>query len=188
MDDILRIVDTKINGLKILEPIVFEDTRGKFIKTFNDAFFKEHGMDIQINESYYSISHKDVIRGMHFQTPPHDHLKLVYVPHGRIIDVVLDIRKNSLTYGESFEIELSSANAKILIIPKGFAHGFKSLDDNTNVTYMQTSGYVPGCDEGIKFDSFGYDWNLLDAKMSERDLSFEDFDTFDSPFVYGENS
>ncbi len=188
MGSILRLVETTINGLKVLEPRVFEDTRGKFIKTFNDTFFKEHGLDIEIKESYYSISHKDVLRGMHFQIPPHDHLKLVYVPYGKIIDVVLDIRKSSPTYGESFEVELSGENAKVLIIPKGLAHGFKSLEDNTNVTYMQTSGYAPESDGGIKFDSFGYDWDLPDAKMSERDTGFESFDTFNSPFIYGENS
>jgi len=188
MGSIVRLVATKINGLKILEPRVFEDTRGKFIKTFNDTFFKEHGLDIQIKESYYSISHKDVLRGMHFQTPPHDHLKLVYVPYGKIIDVVLDIRKSSPTYGESFEVELSGENAKVLIIPKGFAHGFKSLEDNTNVTYMQTSGYSPDCDAGIRHDSFGYDWGLAKTEVSDRDLKFVTFEKFDSPFIYGENS
>ena len=188
MGTILRLIETKISGLKVLEPRVFEDARGKFIKTYNDAFFKEHGLDIEIKESYYSISHKDVLRGMHFQTPPNDHLKLVYVPYGKIIDVVLDIRNDSPTYGESFEIELSSENSKVLIIPKGLAHGFKSLEDNTNVTYMQTSGYAPECDAGIRFDSFGYDWELTNAKMSERDLGFEGFNSFESPFIYGGNS
>ncbi len=188
MGFILNLINTNIPGLKILETRVFEDSRGKFIKTLNDDFFKEQGLDIQIKENYYSISHKDVLRGMHFQTPPHDHLKLVYVPYGKIVDVVLDIRKNSPTYGKSFEIELSSENAKVLIIPKGLAHGFKSLEDNTNVTYMQTSGYAPDCDTGIKYDSFGYNWNLIDPKTSERDLNFVNFDTFKSPFVYGENS
>ena len=188
MDTVMKLIETKISGLKILEPRVFEDTRGKFIKTFNDTFFKEQGLDIQIKESYYSISHKNVLRGMHFQTPPHDHLKIIYVPYGKIIDVVLDIRKNSPTYGESFDIELSSENAKVLIIPKGLAHGFKSLEDNTNVTYMQTSGYSPECDAGIKYDSFGYDWDMNDTKISERDLNFEKFDSFDSPFIYGANA
>lgn len=183
----MKLSDTKIPGLKVVEPRIFEDLRGKFIKNFNDDFFKEHGLDISIKESYYSISHKDVLRGMHFQVPPHDHLKLVYVPYGKIIDVVLDIRKNSPTYGEFFEVELSSENAKILIIPKGLAHGFRSLEDNTNVTYMQTTVYEPASDAGIKYNSFGYDWGLPDAKVSERDLGFENFDIFESPFIYGEN-
>ena len=184
----MKVLETKISGLKILEPRIFEDTRGKFIKTFNDDIFKENGLDITIEETYYSISHQDVLRGMHFQTPPHDHMKLVYVPAGKIIDVVLDIRKGSATYGESFEIELSSDNAKVLIIPKGLAHGFKSLEDNTNVTYMQTSGYAPECDAGIKYDSFSYDWNINNPKISDRDKAFESFSSFDSPFIYGENS
>jgi len=188
MGKLLKIIQTSIEGLQILEPRVFEDSRGKFIKTFNNDFFKENGLDIDIKETYYSLSHKDVLRGMHFQTPPHDHLKLVYVPLGKIIDVVLDIRKGSATYGKSFEVELSSDNARILIIPKGLAHGFKSLENNTNVTYMQTSGYAPECDAGLRYDSFSYDWNLTNPQMSDRDKEFENFSDFDSPFIYGENS
>lgn len=184
MVTLVKIIDTGISGLKVLESRVFEDSRGKFIKTFNNAFFLEYGLDIQIEESYYSISHKGVIRGMHFQVPPYAHLKLVYVPYGKIIDVVLDIRKSSPTYGDYFDIELSSSNAKVLIIPKGLAHGFKSLKDNTNVTYMQTSGYAPESDAGINFDSFGYDWKTIDAKISERDLGFDNFNVFSTPFVY----
>ena len=102
----MKIIETNISGLKILEPRVFEDSRGKFIKTFTNDFFIENNLDIHIKETYYSISHKDVIRGMHFQTPPYEHIKLVYVPAGKIIDVVLDIRKNSSTFGEYFSCEL----------------------------------------------------------------------------------
>lgn len=179
----MKIVDTKIEGLKILEPRIFEDSRGKFIKTFSDQFFKEHGLDINIAETYYSISHKDVIRGMHFQTPPFDHLKLVYVPFGKICDVVLDIRKDSSTYGEYFSVELSSDNGKVLIIPRGLAHGFKSLEDHTNVTYMQTTGYAPNNDGGVRYDSFGFEWACDTPKLSDRDLSFPMFEAFDSPFI-----
>lgn len=183
----MKIVETPIIGLKILEPKIFKDSRGRFIKTFTDDFFKDHGLDIAIKETYYSLSHKDVIRGMHFQTPPFEHVKLVYVPSGKIIDVVLDIRKNSSTYGKHFSLEVSSDNGKVLIIPKGLAHGFKSLRDNTNVTYMQTTGYAPNNDAGIKFDSFGFNWECEKPKLSDRDCSFELFDTFDSPFIFGEN-
>lgn len=183
----MQIVDTKISGLKILEPKIFEDGRGKFIKTFNNNFFKEHNLNIEIKETYFSISHKDVIRGMHFQTPPFDHVKIVYVPYGKIIDVVLDIRKNSPTFGKYFSIELSSKNGKVLIIPKGLAHGFKSLEDNTNVTYMQTSCYTPNSDSGIKFDSFGFDWDCKTPKLSNRDKLFLSLKDFETPFVFGEN-
>ncbi len=184
----MKIIETKIEGLKVLEPSVFEDVRGKFIKTFNNDFFLKFGLDINIKETYYSISHKDVIRGMHFQTPPYEHIKLVYVPAGKIIDVVLDIRKNSPTYGEFFSTELSSDNGKVLIIPKGLAHGFKSLEDNTNVTYMQTSCYLPNNDCGIRYDSFKFDWGCISPKLSDRDKSFPTLKEFDTPFIFGKNS
>jgi len=182
----MKIIETDISGLKIFEPRVFEDTRGKFIKTFTNDFFKVNGVDIDINETYYSISHKDVIRGMHFQTPPYEHIKLVYVPYGSIVDVVLDIRKNSRTYGQYFNIELSASNGKVLIIPKGFAHGFKSLEDNTNVTYMQTTCYAPNNDVGIRYDSFGFDWECENPKLSDRDKEFPRLDEFKTPFEFGE--
>lgn len=184
----MKIIETNISGLKILEPRIFEDTRGKFIKTFTNDFFKDSELNIDIKETYYSISNKDVIRGMHFQTPPYDHIKLVYVPAGKIIDVVLDIRKNSLTYGEYFSCELSSDNGKVLIIPRGLAHGFKSLQDNTNVTYMQTTCYAPNNDGGVRYDSFGFDWDCETPKMSDRDLIFPSLKEFDTPFFFGENS
>jgi len=182
----MKIIDTEIFGLKIIEPRVFEDIRGKFIKTFTDDFFQEAGLDIEIKETYYSLSNRDVIRGMHFQTPPYDHIKIVYVPHGKIVDVVLDIREGSPSYGQFFSIELSSENNKILVIPKGLAHGFKSLEDNTNVTYMQTTSYAPNNDDGIRYDSFGFDWNCSHPKLSDRDLGLSKFKEFKSPFFFGE--
>lgn len=178
--------ETPIKGLRILEPSFFEDIRGSFIKTYTEDFFHINGLNITIKESYYSISHKNVIRGMHFQTPPHDHIKIVYVPYGRVIDVVLDIRKNSPTYGNFFTIELSAKNRKIIIIPKGLAHGFKSLENATNVSYMQTSCYAPTYDYGIHYDSFGFDWDTLNPQLSNRDLSFPTLDTFQSPFMVNE--
>lgn len=182
----MRFLQTPIEGLMVFEPTLFTDVRGKFVKTYNDDFFRAHGLDIAIKESYYSLSAKDVIRGMHFQTPPYDHIKIVYVPNGKIIDVVLDLRKGSPTYGTFFDIELSAENGKILIIPKGLAHGFKSLEDSTNVTYMQTSCYAPENDFGIHYNSFGYDWGVAEPKLSDRDASFVFLNVFDSPFVYGE--
>jgi len=182
----MKIIDTHIEGLKILEPRIFEDSRGKFIKTFNNNFFKENNLNIEIKETYYSLSHKDVIRGMHFQTPPYEHIKLVYVSTGKIIDVVLDIRKSSPTFGKYFKAELSCANGKVLIIPKGLAHGFKSLENNTNVTYLQTTCYAPNNDSGIKYDSFGFDWDCETPQLSHRDLSFQTLDEFQTPFVFKE--
>ncbi|MFZ2889617.1 dTDP-4-dehydrorhamnose 3,5-epimerase [Sulfuricurvum sp.] len=181
------LIGTSIQGLKILKPKIFDDTRGRFIKTYNSDFFYANGLNLTIKETYYSISHKGVIRGMHFQTPPYDCIKIVYVPRGKINDVVLDIRKNSPTYGNYFTVELSAENGNILIIPKGLAHGFKSLEDNTNVTYMQTSCYAPNNDCGIHYDSFGFDWEIQSPQLSDRDLSFSSLVQFDSPFIFGNN-
>lgn len=184
----MKIIETNISGLKILKPRAFEDSRGKLIKTFTHDFFKEHILNINIKETYYSISRKNVIRGMHFQTPPYDHIKLVYVPVGKVLDVVLDIRKKSPTFGQYFSCELTSNNANILMIPNGLAHGFKSLENNTNVSYMQTSCYAPHNDTGIRYDSFGFEWNCIDSKLSDRDRLFPMLHEFDSPFIFGENS
>ncbi len=182
----MKILNTEISGLKVIEPNIFEDNRGKFVKTFNDSFFKEIGIDIDIKESYYSISKKDVIRGMHFQIPPYEHMKIVYVTYGKILDVILDIRKGSPSYGNTFSIELSSKNGKILVIPSGLAHGFKSLENNTNVSYLQTSVYSAEHDYGIRYDSFNFDWKCKNKNLSQRDLSFPLFKDFNSPFVFKE--
>lgn len=171
----MNIVETFIPGLKILNSKIFQDSRGEFIKVFNDVFFKEHGMEIEIKESYYSISHKNVIRGMHFQKPPYDHVKLVFVTSGSILDVVLDMRKNSKTFGKYFSINLKANDGQILLIPKGLAHGFKSLEDNSIVHYMQTTCYAPDYDDGIRYDSFGFDWKCENPIVSKRDLSFVNF-------------
>lgn len=182
----MKWIETPLTGLRILEPQMFKDHRGHFIKIFNESFFKANGLDIVVKESYYSISNKDVIRGMHFQTPPHDHLKIIYVPQGRILDVILDIRKNSPTYGKFFTIELSCTNAKAAVIPSGMAHGFRALEENTNVTYLQTSCYAAEHDSGVHYNSFGFDWEISNPIVSARDEMFSNFKTFDSPFVFGQ--
>jgi len=178
----MRIKKTKINGLRIIKPNIFCDNRGRFVKIFHSQTFKEFGLETTFVESYYSLSNKNVIRGMHFQIPPEDHYKLVFVPAGKIIDVILDIRKKSKTFGKFETFELSSENGYFLYIPKGCAHGFISLADNTNVTYLQTTMYNGNCDKGIAYDSFGFDWNCEEPIISERDLKFPDFHSYNTPF------
>ncbi|WP_200763284.1 dTDP-4-dehydrorhamnose 3,5-epimerase family protein [Nitrosophilus alvini] len=182
----MTINDTFIYGLKVIENKKFIDSRGSFLKIFNNETFQKFGINFSIKESYYSISKKDVIRGMHFQIPPKEHLKLVYVPKGRIIDIVVDIRKGSPTYGKYFEIELNEENGKALIIPIGLAHGFKSIENDTIVVYMQSSSYDRECDKGIKYDSFGYDWKIDHPILSERDKTFPPLNEFISPFKFGD--
>lgn len=172
----MEIEQTFIPDLKLIHLKEFTDTRGSFIKVFNQEFFAKNGMATDFKESYYSISSKNVIRGMHFQIPPFEHTKLVYLNQGKIIDVVLDIRKTSPTYGQHFSIELSTINPILVYIPIGCAHGFLSLEDHSMVTYLQTSCYNNDCDKGIKYNSFGMNWEKENLIISSRDIEFPDFE------------
>ena len=170
-----------IFGVKLIKFNKLNDNRGIFCKIYNEDIFEANGINIDIKESYYSISEKNVIRGMHFQIPPYDHDKLVYVANGKVLDVVLDIRKFSSTYKKFISIELSDENGLALFIPKGCAHGFKSLTNNTMMVYNVSTVYSPQCDCGIKYDSFGMDWNVENPIISKRDASFyalEDIEKF----------
>lgn len=178
----MKLTETIINGLFIIETPVFNDCRGCFSKYYSSQIFDSLGFDIDIKEIYFSVNRKNVIRGMHFQNPPHGHNKIVFVSSGEINDVVLDIRKNSDTYGAYFSIGLSSDNGIGLLIPEGMAHGFHALHDSTIVNYAQTSCYSKEFDSGIRFDSFGYDWVVDDPIISDRDSSFLPFGMFASEF------
>ena len=180
----MRLEKTLLEGVFIIHNFNSVDARGEFIKTFNKNAFNQNQVGFEIRESYYSLSKKDVIRGMHFQLPPDDHEKLVYVPQGRILDVILDLRKTSLTYKQFTTVELSSSNKKSIYIPKGLAHGFKSLEDDTITVYNVASEYNPLNDHGVRFDSFGFDWDLDYPVISKRDISFDSLDDFikDNPF------
>jgi dTDP-4-dehydrorhamnose 3,5-epimerase len=178
----MKVVTTDINGVFIIETSPFEDQRGFFVKTFNKDMFLGLGLETEFTESFYSLSKKDVIRGMHFHLPPKDHYKLIYVTNGSIIDVVLDLRKESATYGKHIHIELSQKNSKMIYIPVGCAHGFLSLEDNTCTVYMQTGMYSKEHDYGIHPLSFGMQWGVQSPILSERDKKFETLEEFKSPF------
>lgn len=177
----IRFIQKDIEGLVLIENFISRDDRGAFIKTFHSEKIKEVGFSDCFKESYYSISSKDVIRGMHFQTPPHDHEKLVYVTSGKILDVVVDLRKNSPSYGRYVAIEMEALSNSILI-PKGCAHGFLTMSDSATVVYNVTTTYFPESDSGILWNSFGFDWPVCNPIISKRDLSFKDFPSFSSPF------
>ncbi len=178
----MEIIKTPFEGLYVLKTDYFHDNRGGFQKLFNYDFFKKNGLDYDFKELYYSVNKMNVIRGMHFQTPPNEHTKLVYVSAGRIIDVVVDIRKTSATYGQCFSIELDNNHGKYLYIPKGFAHGFRSLEDGSTVNYAQTSCYSKESDYGIDVMSINYDWGINYPIRSGRDLTFPQLHNFKSPF------
>lgn len=178
----MNIIETLFEGLFIIENVNFQDNRGSFQKMFNYDYFNDHKLDTDFRELYYSISQKNVIRGMHFQLPPFEHSKLVYVSRGRIKDVVVDIRKKSQTYGQCFSMELNGSSPKYLYIPKGFAHGFLALEDESIMNYAQTSCYSKESDCGIAINSIDFDWGVKCPIISDRDLTFQSLQYFNSPF------
>jgi len=160
----------------------FEDERGWFIKSFQDTFFEEKNIRFELRESYFSISRKNVIRGMHFQLPPFQHHKIVFCPQGAILDVMLDLRKDSPSFGRHFAIELSAQNHQAVFIPEGFAHGFLALTDNAMTYYLVSSSYRKEYDTGIRWDSFGMSWPATAPLISARDQSFAPLAGFQTPF------
>lgn len=180
----MDICSMKLSDVFLIKQDSFLDLRGSFIKTFHAQTFSDYGLETDFRESFYSVSKKNVIRGMHFQSPPYDHTKLVYVVEGEIRDVVLDVRKGSPSYGKSIIETLSDSNHCSLYIPKGFAHGFYVCSDIAKVVYMQSSEYNSEHDSGIRWNSFGLDWEVENPILSERDQNLMRFQDFESPFFY----
>lgn len=179
----MEIENTPIEGLKLIHLDKFVDERGTFFKVFNSDFLVNNGLESYFLESYYSISRKNVIRGMHFQKPPFEHTKLVYLNQGKVLDVVLDIRKKSKTFGKCFSLTLNKHNQILIYIPKGIAHGFLSQEDNSMISYLQTSVYNKDSDSGILWNSIGVEWGVENPIISDRDNSFSIFDTYETPFL-----
>lgn len=178
----MKIKAIPLAGAYEIDMAFAQDARGIFIKTFNCVQLKDAGIEFNLQESYYSTSHQNVIRGMHFQLPPHQHSKIVFCPCGSIIDVILDLRIQSSTYGMFHTIEMNEHNHKAVYIPEGFAHGFKALTDDAMTYYLVSSVYDKEHDTGILYNSFGYDWEIPKPIISLRDLSFLSLANFDSPF------
>jgi dTDP-4-dehydrorhamnose 3,5-epimerase len=171
-----------LSGAFLITLPSFDDHRGNFTKVFQSSFLENAGINFDLKESYFSRSKKDVIRGMHFQTPPHHHAKIVFCPQGSILDAIVDLRKGSSTFGQHFLTVLSSENHLAYYIPKGFAHGFKALTEDAMTYYLVSSEYSKDHDTGIRYDSAGIDWQCSEPILSERDLSFVKMKNFASPF------
>lgn len=177
-----KLETTSLEGAVLLRPKGFQDSRGEFIKTFHKEYYKKLGLVFDLKEEFFSISERNVLRGMHFQVPPYDHNKVVYCVQGKVLDIIVDLRRNSKTYGQSCDIELSAQNRLILFIPKGFAHGFLSLEDGTIMVYKSDCVYAPDHDTGIHWNSFGFDWPCRNPVVSKRDDLFQALTEFESPF------
>lgn len=170
-------------GAMVLQPRVFKDLRGTFVKTFHSDLFAELGISFSPQEEFFSISRKGVLRGMHFQLPPHDHHKLVYCVKGEVLDVIVDLRRSSPRFGQSASVALSEENQHVFFIPKGFAHGFLSLTDDSVMVYKTDHVYAPSSDTGVRWDSIGFDWPEPAPALSDRDLAFPPLEEFDSPWT-----
>lgn len=184
----MKIVPTSINGCFEIFPRVLEDVRGRFVKTYHQDVFNQHKLATNFVEQYYSVSHKGVLRGLHFQTPPHEHAKLVYCLTGKVLDAIVDLRVGSPTFGKFELIELDAASAKMLYIAAGMAHGFYALEDDTIMQYHVTTTYAPNFDTGIRWDSAGIPWPNMRPILSERDSKFALLADYISPFTYGGES
>ncbi len=174
---------TDINDVILLTPKVYYDTRGYFMESYNQKNIETLIKDrfVQDNES---VSHKNVLRGLHFQLPPHAQSKLIRVIKGSILDVAVDLRKDSSTYGKHYKHVLSGENKKQLYIPAGFAHGFLSLEDDTILNY-KCSDYYDAKSEAILLWNdpvLSIDWGILDPILAEKDRIAENFVTFENPF------
>lgn len=180
----MNFIETEIEGLIIVEPKVFKDDRGYFFESFNKATFQNSGIDEQFVQDNQSLSQKGVLRGLHFQKPPFAQAKLVNVIKGAVLDVVVDLRKSSKTYGKHFSIELSEQNKTMLFIPKGFAHGFACLENDTIFSYKCSNVYNKDSEDAILWNDvdLNINWSISHPILSEKDLKAQKFKDFISPF------
>ena len=180
----MNITKTDIQGLIIIEPQIFKDSRGAFFESWNAKKFKQLGINEDFVQDNQSVSSKGVLRGLHFQNPPYAQAKLVRVLKGSVLDVAVDLRKNSTTYGMHVSVILSEENNKSFFIPKGFAHGFLSLEDNTVFSY-KCSGYYNKESEGSLLwndEDLKIDWQIDNPLVSEKDLQADLFKNFKTKF------
>ena len=187
----MEVIKTAIEGLVIIEPKVFKDARGYFFESFSQREFEEKVRKVNFVQDNESMSSYGVMRGLHFQRPPYSQSKLVRCVKGRVLDVAVDIRKGSPTYGKHVAVELTEDNHRQFFVPRGFAHGFAVLSETAVFQYKCDNFSAPEADGGIsiKDESLGIDWQIPteSALLSEKDLKHLCLADFDSPFDYNEN-
>ena len=181
-----NINNAEIEAVKIIEPMVFDDQRGYFLEIFKSSEFSKHGINDRFVQFNHSSSGKNVLRGLHYQLNPKAQAKLVRCVNGKIFDVAVDIRKNSPTFLRWVAIELSSGNKKLFYVPKGFAHGFCSLDEKTEVEYYCTEEYSPENERGIIWNDarINIKWPIKKPVVSSKDNMLESSETAEMNFIY----
>ena len=185
----MEVIKTDIEGVVIIEPRVFTDSRGYFFESYSEKLYKEAGIDADFVQDNESRSTRGVMRGLHFQRPPFTQAKLVRCVRGAVLDVAVDIRKGSPTYGRHVAVELTEENRRQFFVPRGFAHGFAVLSDVAVFQYKCDNYYHPEADGGISIldSSLGIDWRMdaSEALLSEKDTRHPLLSDFDSPFIFG---
>lgn len=182
----MKFTPTQLPGCIRITPHTRKDERGSFTKIYYSEAFREQGLETAFQEEYFTISYRNVLRGLHFQVPPAEHAKTVTCLSGRVLDVVLDIRIGSPTYGDHITLELSDSAGDMIYIPQGLAHGFYTLSEKATLLYNVTSVYSEVHDSGIRWDSAGIPWPSGSPALSPRDRSFPKLEDFRSPFTYKE--
>jgi dTDP-4-dehydrorhamnose 3,5-epimerase len=167
----LRFKETTLKGVWLIEPTIYGDDRGHFLETFREVYFKEKGLVSSFVQDNISVSKKGAVRGLHYQCNPHAQAKLVMAIEGEILDVAVDLRKSSSTFGKSFKAKLNSNNRIMMLIPEGFAHGFSVLSEKATVYYKCSNYYNRDAERGIKWDdlNIGIDWEVKNPILSEKD-------------------
>jgi dTDP-4-dehydrorhamnose 3,5-epimerase len=180
----MEIQQIDIEGPLVIKPNIFEDDRGHFFEPYNRKRFFEAGISEDFVQDNQSLSHQGAVRGLHFQAPPHAQGKLVRVITGAVLDVIVDIRKKSPTYGKAFSIELNSDNQLMLWVPVGFAHGFSTLLDHTIFQYKCTGYYNKPSEGGILWndEDLAINWQVSSPILSDKDKLHPSFKHFNSPF------
>ena len=180
----MEIIKTPIEGLLVIKPKIFGDDRGYFFESWSKESFAKNVLNLDFVQDNQSLSSKGVLRGLHFQNPPFSQGKLVRVIKGAVLDVVVDIRKESSTYGKHFSIELNEENKTIFWIPPGFAHGFVTLQDDTIFTYKCTEVYNSASEEALLWSDkdLNIDWRAINPLVSDKDLVAGSFKNFKSQF------
>lgn len=182
----MNVIKTIIEGVMIIEPRLIKTQNGYFFESFSEKDFKENVSDVDFCQDNESMSHYGVMRGFHFQRPPFAQSKLLRCVEGKVLDVAIDIRKNSPTYGKHIAVELSAENHRQLFIPKGFAHGFSVLSETAIIQYKCDDFYHPEAEDGISIidDSLDINWQIPieQAILSEKDTKYVLLKDFDSPF------
>ena len=175
----VRVEELPIGGCLLLHPHVAADDRGRFVKVFHASTFRDLGLEADFVESFVSTSIAGVIRGLHYQAPPHDHAKLVYCTAGSVLDVALDLRAGSPTFGEYCSATLDAESGTMIYLPRGIAHGFRVTSESATLTYMTTSEHAPEHDRGIRWDTPGIDWGIEAAPiLSPRDAEHPGWDEY----------